>query len=77
MTQQRVYRNYKTAIPQFHRGEIQLLLPLCLERPDRADLALVVSRVGDCYRGDTVLTLQMAYNNARLLTRPDREWLTP
>ncbi len=76
-TQQRVYRNYKTAIPQFHRGEVQLLLPLCLERPDRADLALVVSRVGEQYRGDTVLTLEMAYNNARLLTRPDREWLLP
>lgn len=77
VTQQRVYRNYKTAIPQFHRGEIQLLLPICLERPNQADLALVVSRVGDQYRGDTVLTLDMAYNNARLITRPDTEWLTP
>lgn len=77
VTQQRVYRNYKTAIPQFYRGEIQLLLPLCLERPNQADLALVVSRVGEQYRGDTVLTLDMAYNNARLITRPDNEWLTP
>lgn len=27
----RVRRNYKTAIPQFYNGSIQLLLPLCLE----------------------------------------------
>jgi len=76
-TEQRVYRNYKTAIPQYYRGEVQLLLPLCLEHPSRADLALVVSRQGDHYRGETVLTLSMAYTNARLLTRPDTEWLRP
>lgn len=76
-TEQRVYRNYKTAIPQFHRGSVQLLLPLCLLQPDKADLALTVSRYENQYRGDTVLTLDMAYNNARLLTRPDSEWLHP
>nr|WP_192772767.1 DUF3825 domain-containing protein [Plantactinospora soyae] len=76
-TQQRVYRNYKTAVPQFHRGSVQLLLPLCLLRPNVADLALVVSRNNMQYRGETVLTLDMAYNNARLLCRPDSEWLKP
>jgi cold shock CspA family protein len=73
----RVKRNYKTAIPVYYRGHIQLLLPLCLLNPDKANLALVVSRHGNQYRGETVLTLDMAYNNARLLTRPDREWLSP
>jgi hypothetical protein len=81
-TRKRVQRNYKTAIPQFYQGRIQLLLPLCLEQPSRADLALVVSRISvdngsDVYRGNTVLTLDMAYNNARLLARPDSDWLTP
>ncbi len=73
----RVYRSYKTAIPQYYQDEIQLLLPLCLAKPDRADLALVVSASGSTYRGETVLPLDWAYNNARLLTRPDTEWLTP
>ena len=73
----RVRRNYKTAIPQFHRGRLQLLLPLCLVRPDRADLALVVARENQVYRASTVLTLDMAYNNARLVARPDTEWLAP
>jgi cold shock CspA family protein len=73
----RVRRNYKTAIPQYYRGSLQLLLPLCLVRPDRADLALVVARENQVYRASTVLTLDMAYNNARLVARPDTEWLEP
>ena len=83
-TKKRVYRNYKTAVPQYYRdkgthGGIQLLLPICLENPARADLALVVAKNegGNAYRGSTVLTLDMAYNNARLLARPDTEWLQP
>ena len=72
----RVRRNYKTAIPQFYRGSLQLLLPLCI-RPERADLGLVVARENQVYRASTVLTLDMAYNNARLVARPDTEWLDP
>jgi len=73
----RVRRNYKTAIPQFYRGSLQLLLPLCLVRQERADLGLVVARENQVYRASTVLTLDMAYNNARLVARPDTEWLDP
>lgn len=74
---ERVKRNYKTAVPQYYQGTIQLLLPLSLTDPTRADLALVVDRFPDFYRASTCLTLDMAYNNARQLARPDREWLQP
>jgi len=69
LTKKRVQRNYKTAIPQYYRdpdkggaGSVQLLLPLCLEGPSHADLALVVSKIetGNAYRGNTILTLDMA-----------------
>ena len=73
----RVRRNYKTAIPQFYRGKIQLLLPLCFRTRTSADLALVIERQRDTYRASTCLTLDMAYNNARLIARPDTEWLLP
>ena len=73
----RVNRNYKTAIPQYYRGDIQILLPLCLESPTKAELALVVENYGTFYRASTCLTLDMAYSNARLLARPDRDWLQP
>lgn len=74
---ERVRRNYKTAVPQYYQGKIQLLLPLCLTRADVADLALVAQDEGTFYRVSTCLTLDMAYNNARQLARPDRDWLEP
>ncbi len=74
---ERARRNYKTAIPQYYSGSIQLLLPVSLLDPKKADLALVVDRFTDFYRGSTCLTLDMAYNNARQLARPDRDWLVP
>lgn len=74
---ERVRRNYKAAIPQYYSGRVQLLLPLCLTRPAIADLALVVEDLGTFYRAATCLTLDMAYNNARQLARPDRDWLHP
>ncbi|WP_368649812.1 DUF3825 domain-containing protein [Brucella intermedia] len=74
---QRARRNYKTAIPQYYQGQVQLLVPLSLTDARRADLALVVERYPDFYRAATCLTLDMAYNNARQLARPDRDWLVP
>lgn len=79
----RVKRNYLTAIPQYYRGkyvpkgQLQLLLPLCLKDPTRADLALAVYKQDGTYSGRTCLTLDMAINNARLITKPDDEWLRP
>lgn len=74
---ERAKRNYKIAIPQYYQGAIQLLLPLNLLEPQKADLALVIERIDDFYHGSTCLTLDMAYNNARQLARPDRDWLVP
>lgn len=74
---ERAKRNYKTAIPQYYNGNIQLLLPLSLAEATKADLALVVERFDTFYRASTCLTLDMAYNNARQLARPDRDWLQP
>ncbi|MFA5911714.1 MAG: DUF3825 domain-containing protein [Vicinamibacterales bacterium] len=78
----RAQMNYKVAIPQFYfghegaePGRIQLLLPLCFESPARADLALVVEREERAYRAFTVLPLDRAYNNARLIARPESDWL--
>jgi hypothetical protein len=73
----RVRRNYKTGIPHFYDGRIQFLLPLCMQTKKDADLALVVNKEESVYKAHTVLTLDQAYNNARLLAKPDREWLNP
>ena len=61
--------------------KLQLLLPLALEDKKRIDVALVCNHVYkpeegvNNYEGRTIFTLQMAYNNARLITRPDSDWL--
>ncbi len=73
----KVSANYKLAIPQYYEGKIQLLLPLCLADDNIPDLALVVTKTNNIYRGHTCLTLDMAYNNARLIARPESNWLNP
>jgi cold shock CspA family protein len=75
----RVKRDNKTAVAQYWRGHIQLLLPLCLQQDTTADLALVVEKDRDteAYHATTVLPLDIAYMNARLLGRPDSDWLNP
>lgn len=73
----RVRRNYKIAIPQYYRGKLQLLLPLCLSNPLKADLALTIEKHEGFYRASTILTLDMAYNNARQISTPDKYWLQP
>lgn len=72
-----VRANYRIAVPQFFGGRIQLLLPLRLTPgAENPDLALVVHRIeGNAYMARTCLTMRMAYNNARLISRPESSWL--
>ena len=71
----RVSANYKLAIPQYYDNKIQLLLPLCLCDDNVPDVAIAVTKKDKCYQGHTCLTLDMAYNNARLIAKPDSSWL--
>lgn len=72
----RVRRNYKAAVLQLYRGAVQILLPLDLggER-GKQDLALVVERTSSGFRANTVLGVDLAYRQSRLIARPDSEWL--
>lgn len=72
----RVSANYKLAIPQYYKGNIQLLLPLCLLSYNKPDVAIAVTKKDTCYQGHTCLTLDMAYNNARLIAKPESNWLS-
>lgn len=75
----RVRTNYKLAVPQFYGNKIQLLLPLNLTPGSpNPDLALAVKKLhDDTYTARTCLTLKMAYNNARLIVKPQSSWLKP
>ncbi len=72
--------NHRLAVPQYYRNTVQLLLPLCLEHTERADVALVMRRDTDTsgtehYTVKTWLRLSWAYLNARLLAPVDQAWL--
>ena len=75
----KVKTNYKIAIPQYYDGKIQLLLPLYLTPGSpNPDLALALYKLNDTtYKARTCLTLRMAYNNARLIVKPQSDWLKP
>lgn len=73
--------NYKTAIPIYYprNNSISLLLPLKLRTDynSQADVALVAECLSNGnYQGQTILTLAMAYQDARQICRPNSEWLT-
>lgn len=59
---------------QFYDGRIQLLLPLCLTG-DKPKLALTIQREDGFYAARTCFTLEMTYNNARLICRPETSWI--
>lgn len=70
--------NYRTGIPSYYprTHEMTLLLPLYLEEGAGASVALAVSRTdAGNYQGETILTMRMAYKNARLICRPENDWL--
>lgn len=75
----RVRWNYKSAIPMYYprTKKMHLLLPLCLVDDQIVDTALVVSKESSGrYQGQTIYPLDWAYKYARLVCRPDSDWLT-
>lgn len=77
----KIKRNYKIAIPVYYVEErrMQLLLPF-ISASDSADVScFLIEREDDSktYRLKTILDLDHAYFAARLITRPDKEWLDP
>lgn len=76
LAKKKVAANYRLAVPQYYEGRVQLLLPLCLES-SVPDAALVIYKEGSIYQGRTLLTIDMAYNNARLIAKPESGWLKP
>jgi len=77
----KIARNYKIAIPVYYVEEkrMQLLLPF-VSASDANDVSCFLVERDDanhCYRLKTIFDLDQAYFSARLITRPDKEWLNP
>lgn len=80
-------RNYKYVVPQYRTtatgNKIQFLMPIYMlsKYEEAPDFALVLSEsiIGNqkFYKPETVLELAWAYNNARVICKPDDMWLNP
>ena len=76
MARRKVRLDWSLVVPQVFQNHFQYLLPIYLTRMDKPDLAMALGVMDGYYVGHTCLTLQMAYQNARLLARPRAGWLT-
>lgn len=63
-------------VPQLYCRQIQFLMPICLSNMETCDLAMTLTPCDGFYFGTTCLTCEMAYINARILSRPSASWLT-
>lgn len=80
MAKKSVAACFSLAVPQYYKGSLQLLLPLYLtpykDNSKKPDLVLTISKSNnDIYVGRTCLTYEMAYMNARLISKPYQSWL--
>lgn len=77
-TLDKLHMDYKLAVPAWHaKGKcVALMLPLHVRQRD-CNVALAVAWDAEqgCYVGLNLLTMEMAYNNARLIARPEASWL--
>lgn len=73
---QKVIANYKLAVPHYYQNKIQLLVPLCFGKDDSPDVALVLDLMKNgYYQATTCLSMEMAYMDARLIAKPESNWL--
>ncbi len=77
----KIRRNYKIAIPVWYVEEhrMQLLLPFVSASETNDVSCFLVDRddAMKSYRLKTIFDLDQAYFSARLITRPDKDWLDP
>lgn len=77
----KIKRNYKVAIPIYYVEEkrMQLLLPFQSASNANDMSCFLVDRddILRVYKLKTILDLDHAYFAARLITRPDKDWLNP
>lgn len=74
-------RNFKYIAPMYRpqKDGIQLLMPIYLSGSYKQapDFALVLTPQDGIYLPETILPIEGAYQNARLIAMPDEAWLKP
>jgi hypothetical protein len=76
----KIKRNYKTAIPMYFIEEKRMQLLLPFHSTNGRDISCFLVERDDAnhvYKIKTILDMDQAFFAARLITRPDKEWLNP
>jgi hypothetical protein len=72
-------RDYKYVVPMYspRYNKIQFLMPLHIHTTvdETPEVALVIGRKDGFYQVFTILNIDMAYENAAVISRPDSSWL--
>lgn len=74
----RIKRNLRLVVPQYYNNEIMYLVPIRIPIGDDkyVTMALAVEKTEmGLYRANTIFTKEMAYEKARLLMKPESNWL--
>lgn len=73
----KIQRNPRLVIPQFYRDQLMYLIPIDIPiGSSYHTMALAVEKLSDQkFRINTIFTLDMAYKKARLLMKPESNWL--
>lgn len=70
--QKKISRNNRLVVPQYYNKRIMYLAPLKIGKDI---IPLAIEKNIDTYRVNTIFTRGMAYCNARLLMKPESNWL--
>lgn len=71
-TIKKIKRNNRIPVPQFYKDKIMFLIPV---RVFNDTVVIALEKIGNRYSANTVLTMGMAYNCARLINKPESNWL--
>lgn len=69
----RIKRNNRIPVPQYYKGKIMFLIPVKII--GGKTIIIACEKIGDTYKAHTTLTKSQAYNCARLITKPESNWL--
>lgn len=74
----KIRRNLRLVVPQYYHKKIMYLVPIRIPIADNeyVTMALAVEKTNsERYRANTIFTKEIAYEKARLLMKPESNWL--
>ena len=74
----RIKRNLRLVVPQFYNNQIMYLVPIHIPIDDDKFITMALAAEltqQKQYRANTIFTKEMAYEKARLLMKPESNWL--